>query len=57
MAESTRYPLSPAAACKHLPSGGIAALGRKGLTAAGQVVRGAFTKAEAVAPKLSVGCA
>ena len=47
------YPVSTFAAAAATPTaGGIAALGRKGLTAAGQVVRGAFTKAETVAPKV-----
>ena len=47
------YPVSTFAAAAATPTvGGIAALGRKGLTAAGQAVRGAFAKAETVAPKV-----
>jgi hypothetical protein len=47
------YPVSTFAASVATPTaGGIAALGRRGLTAAGQAVRGAFTRAEAVAPKV-----
>ena len=47
------YPVSTFAASVATPTaGGILGLGRKGLTAAGQAVRGAFTKAETVAPKV-----
>ena len=47
------YPVSTFAASVATPTaGGILGLGRKGLTAAGQAVRGAFTKAETIAPKL-----
>lgn len=47
------YPVSTFAAAAATPTvGGIAALGRRGLTAAGQAVRGAFAKAETVAPKV-----
>jgi len=47
------YPVSTFAASALTPTAGaIIGVGRKGLTAAGQAVRGAFTKAEAVAPKI-----
>ena len=47
------YPVSTFAASVATPTaGGILGLGRKGLTATGQAVRGAFTKAETIAPKL-----
>ncbi|NBQ98349.1 MAG: hypothetical protein EBU12_09085, partial [Microbacteriaceae bacterium] len=47
------YPVSTFAASALTPTAGaIIGVGRKGLTAAGQAVRGAFTKAETVAPKV-----
>jgi len=46
------YPVSTFAASVATPTaGGILGLGRKGLTAAGQAVRGAFTKAETAVPQ------
>lgn len=47
------YPVSTFAASALTPTAGaILGVGRKGLTATGQAIRGAFTKAEAVAPKV-----
>jgi len=47
------YPVSTFAASALTPTAGaIIGVGRKGLTTAGQAVRGAFTKAETVAPKV-----
>ena len=47
------YPVSTFAASALTPTAGaILGVGRKGLAATGQAIRGAFTKAEAVAPKV-----
>jgi hypothetical protein len=47
------YPVSTFVASALTPTAGaIIGVGRKGLTAAGQAVRGAFTKSETVAPKV-----
>ena len=49
-----QYPVSTFAASALTPTlGAVAGVGRKGISAAGGAIRGAFTKAEAAAPKVA----